>query len=72
MLATAHTIPNVSFFGNWVENLKVTIHQLHRIIIIFCLSNNKRQKKKMVTVVNKIFFISLKDVLTLIFDKEFC
>ena len=30
VLATAHTIPNVSFFGNWVEILKVTIHQLHR------------------------------------------
>ena len=29
VLATAHTIPNVSFFGNWVENLKVIIHQLH-------------------------------------------
>ena len=30
VLATVHTIPNVYFFGNWVENLKVTIHQLHR------------------------------------------
>ena len=72
VLATAHTIPSVSFFGNWVENLKVTIHQLHRIIIVFFVSpiiSKNNNNKKIVTVVNKLFFVSLKDVLTLIFDK---